>query len=93
MSGVNDRAQLAASAAGLRERRNAELMKDGVTLIDPAVTYVDEGVEVGRDTVLEPIVSLRGKTRVGRGVRIGQGCVILDTGDRGRGARSSPTPS
>jgi bifunctional UDP-N-acetylglucosamine pyrophosphorylase / glucosamine-1-phosphate N-acetyltransferase len=79
VSGVNDRAQLAASAAGLRERRNALLMQQGVTLIDPSVTYVDEGVEVGRDTVLEPLVSLRGKTRVGKGVRIGQGCVIVDT--------------
>ncbi|HZR09503.1 MAG TPA: bifunctional UDP-N-acetylglucosamine diphosphorylase/glucosamine-1-phosphate N-acetyltransferase GlmU, partial [Myxococcales bacterium] len=79
VAGINDRAQLAASAALLRERRNAELMKDGVTLIDPAVTYVDEGVEVGRDTVLEPLVSLRGKTRIGRGARIGQGCVIVDT--------------
>ena len=79
VSGVNDRAQLAFSAAQLRERRNAQLMKDGVTLIDPAVTYVDEGVEVGADTVLEPLVSLRGRTRVGRGARIGQGCVIVDS--------------
>jgi bifunctional UDP-N-acetylglucosamine pyrophosphorylase/glucosamine-1-phosphate N-acetyltransferase len=79
VSGVNDRAQLAASAARLRERRNAQLMKDGVTLVDPAVTYVDEGIEVGADSVLEPMVSLRGKTRVGRGVRIGQGCVIVDS--------------
>ena len=79
VSGVNDRAQLAQSAAQLRERRNAQLMQQGVTLIDPSVTYVDEGVEVGRDTVLEPLVSLRGKTRVGKGARIGQGCVIVDT--------------
>jgi bifunctional UDP-N-acetylglucosamine pyrophosphorylase/glucosamine-1-phosphate N-acetyltransferase len=53
-------------------------MKDGVTIVDPAVTYVDEGVEVGADTVLEPMVSLRGKTRVGKGARIGQGCVLVD---------------
>jgi len=79
VSGVNDRAQLARSAAQLRERRNAQLMKDGVTLVDPAVTYVDEGIEVGADSVLEPMVSLRGKTRVGRGVLIGQGCVIVDS--------------
>ncbi len=79
VSGVNDRAQLARSAAQLRERRNAQLMKDGVTLVDPSVTYVEEGVEVGADTVLEPMVSLRGKTRVGRGVQVGQGCVIVDS--------------
>src|SRR5436189_6401964 len=54
-------------------------MKDGVTFLDPDVTYVDEGIEVGADTVLEPMVSLRGKTRVGRGVHIGQGCVIVDS--------------
>jgi bifunctional UDP-N-acetylglucosamine pyrophosphorylase/glucosamine-1-phosphate N-acetyltransferase len=54
-------------------------MKDGVTLLDPAVTYVDEGIEVGADSLLEPLVSLRGKTRVGKGVRIGQGCVIVDS--------------
>ena len=79
VSGVNDRAQLAFAGAQLRQRKNAQLMKDGVTLLDPAVTYVDEGIEVGPDSVLEPLVSLRGKTRVGRGVRIGQGCVIVDS--------------
>src|SRR5260370_9965968 len=79
VSGVNDRAQLAGSAAGLHKRKNAQLMKDGVTILDPAVTYVEEGVERGPDSVLEPLVSLRGKTRLGRGVRIGQGCVIVDS--------------
>jgi bifunctional UDP-N-acetylglucosamine pyrophosphorylase / glucosamine-1-phosphate N-acetyltransferase len=78
VSGVNDRAQLAWSASKLRERKNAQLMKDGVTIADPAVTYVDEGVEVGTDTVLEPMVALRGKTRIGKGVRIGQGAVLID---------------
>ncbi len=78
VSGVNDRAQLARSAARLRERRLEALMRDGVSVIDPAVTYVDEGVEIGPDTVLEPLVSLRGKTRLGRGVEVGQGCVLVD---------------
>ena len=78
VSGVNDRAQLAWSATQLRERRNAQLMRDGVTMIDPAVTYVDEGVEVAVDALLEPQVSLRGKTRIGRGVEIGQGSVLID---------------
>ena len=78
VSGVNDRSQLASSAARLRERRLSALMREGVSMIDPAVTYVDEGVEIGPDTLLEPLVSLRGKTRVGRGVSIGQGCVLVD---------------
>ncbi|MCA1828681.1 MAG: bifunctional UDP-N-acetylglucosamine diphosphorylase/glucosamine-1-phosphate N-acetyltransferase GlmU [Myxococcales bacterium] len=79
VSGVNDRAQLASSGQQLRQRKNGQLMKDGVTLIDPSVTYVDEGIEVGPDSVLEPLVSLKGKTRIGRGVRVGQGCVIVDS--------------
>jgi bifunctional UDP-N-acetylglucosamine pyrophosphorylase / glucosamine-1-phosphate N-acetyltransferase len=79
VAGVNDRAQLALSAAKLRERKNAQLMKDGVTIVDPLVTYVEDGVEVGADSLLEPMVSLRGKTRVGKGVRIGQGCVVIDS--------------
>jgi bifunctional UDP-N-acetylglucosamine pyrophosphorylase/glucosamine-1-phosphate N-acetyltransferase len=89
VSGVNDRAQLAASAAQLRARKNAQLMKDGVTLRDPSVTYVDEGIEIGPDSMLEPLVSLRGKTRVGRGVEIGQGCVIVDS-EIADGARILP---
>src|SRR5207302_5988575 len=89
VQGVNDRAQLAASAGQLRARKNAQLMKDGVTLRDPSVTYVDEGIEIGPDSVLEPMVSLRGKTRVGRGVEIGQGCVIVDT-EIADGARILP---
>jgi bifunctional UDP-N-acetylglucosamine pyrophosphorylase/glucosamine-1-phosphate N-acetyltransferase len=78
VSGVNDRAQLAWSGERLRQRKNGQLMRDGVTIVDPAVTYVDEGVEVGVDTVLEPMVALRGKTRIGKGARIGQGAVVVD---------------
>jgi bifunctional UDP-N-acetylglucosamine pyrophosphorylase / glucosamine-1-phosphate N-acetyltransferase len=78
VSGVNDRAQLAWSAARLRERRLAALMRDGVSITDPAVTYVDEGVEIGADCVLEPLVSVRGRTRLGSAVEVGQGCVLVD---------------
>ena len=79
VSGVNDRSQLAFTAGQLRERRNLQLMKDGVAMTDPATVYVDEGVEVSPDVTLEPMVSLKGKTRIGRGARIGQGCVITDS--------------
>ena len=77
---MNDRGAARRSAAQLRERRNAQLMQDGVTLqrSRPSPTC-DEGIEVGADSVLEPMVSLRGSTRIGRGVRIGQGCVIVDS--------------
>jgi bifunctional UDP-N-acetylglucosamine pyrophosphorylase / glucosamine-1-phosphate N-acetyltransferase len=89
VSGVNDRSQLAWSAARLRERRLSALMREGVTVVDPAVTYVDEGVEIGPDTVLEPLVSLRGKTRLGRGVEVGQGSVLVDV-EVADGARILP---
>jgi bifunctional UDP-N-acetylglucosamine pyrophosphorylase/glucosamine-1-phosphate N-acetyltransferase len=79
VAGVNDRAQLAWAAAELRRRRLDELMKGGVTVLDPAVTYVDDAVEVDADVTLEPMVSLRGKTQIGQGATIGQGCVLIDT--------------
>jgi bifunctional UDP-N-acetylglucosamine pyrophosphorylase/glucosamine-1-phosphate N-acetyltransferase len=79
VAGVNDRAQLSWAAAELRRRRLDDLMKGGVTVLDPAVTYVDDAVEVGADATLEPMVSLRGKTQIGRGAAIGQGCVLIDT--------------
>jgi bifunctional UDP-N-acetylglucosamine pyrophosphorylase/glucosamine-1-phosphate N-acetyltransferase len=79
VAGVNDRAQLAWAGGELRLRRLDLLMKSGVTVADPRATWIDEGVEVGVDAVLEPLVSLRGKTRIGRGVSVGQGCVIVDS--------------
>ena len=49
----------------LRRRKAETLMRDGVTIVNPAATYIDADVEVGRDTVIEPGVSLLGRTRVG----------------------------
>jgi bifunctional UDP-N-acetylglucosamine pyrophosphorylase/glucosamine-1-phosphate N-acetyltransferase len=69
--GVNDRAQLAAAAAVLRRRMLERLMEAGVTMVDPATVYPDVDVEVGRDTVLEPLVFLEAGTRVGEGCHIG----------------------
>jgi bifunctional UDP-N-acetylglucosamine pyrophosphorylase/glucosamine-1-phosphate N-acetyltransferase len=89
VSGVNDRVQLAASAAKLRERRLLQLMKDGVTVVDPATTWLDEGVEIGLDSTLEPMVSLRGNTRLGKNVEVGQGSVLVDV-EVEEGARILP---
>jgi bifunctional UDP-N-acetylglucosamine pyrophosphorylase/glucosamine-1-phosphate N-acetyltransferase len=68
---VNDRAQLAEAAAALRRRTLERLLADGVTVIDPATTYLDVDVEVGQDTVLEPLTFLEAGTRVGAGCVIG----------------------
>ena len=75
--GVNDREQLAA-AAHLRRRALGRLMSQGVTIIDPATTYVDDPVEVGRDTVVEPFTLLRGLTVIGERCRIGPHCELID---------------
>lgn len=52
--GVNTRAHLARAEKIMRERINARLMDAGVTLIDPATTYIDADIEIGMDTVIEP---------------------------------------
>ncbi len=77
--GINDRGDLASAEAQLRRNKAETLMRDGVTLTDPAVTYIDEAVEVGPDTVIEPGVSLRGATRVGSGCRIGTYSTLTDS--------------
>ncbi len=77
--GVNDREQLARVGAICRERINRELMLSGVGMSDPDRTYVDFGVEVGRDTVIMPLVFLKGRTRIGPGCRIGPCTEINDS--------------
>ena len=74
--GVNTRVELAQAAAGIRSRVNARLMQSGVTLIDPANTYIDEGVEIGRDTLIEPGCVIQGDSKVGSGVHLKPHCVI-----------------
>lgn len=69
--GVNDRAQLAAAEAELRRRRNDELMRAGVTMIDPANTYVDTSVRIANDVTLHPGTRLTGTTTVAQGAEIG----------------------
>ncbi len=64
--GVNDRAELARIEKILRLRKAESLMRAGVTVVNPEATYIDEDVEVGADTIIEPGVSLLGMSRVGR---------------------------
>jgi bifunctional UDP-N-acetylglucosamine pyrophosphorylase/glucosamine-1-phosphate N-acetyltransferase len=77
--GINDRLQLAWAASRMREKINAALMRSGVTMIDPATTYLDMGVEIGRDTVIYPQTIMEGKTRVGQNCRLGPGLHLIDT--------------
>jgi len=76
---VNDRVDLARAERLLRDRIRERLMLDGVTLVDPATTYVDAGVEVGADTVLLPGTILSGGTRIASGCRIGPNARIVDS--------------
>jgi bifunctional UDP-N-acetylglucosamine pyrophosphorylase/glucosamine-1-phosphate N-acetyltransferase len=84
--GVNDRAQLAAAEAVMRERLLTGLMRSGVTITDPAATYVDVGVTVGQDTILLPGTLLQGATRVGERCVIGPHATLVDA-TVGDGAR------
>lgn len=77
--GVNDRVQLAEASATLRSRINRELMLSGVSIIDPAATYIEEGVQIGEDTIIYPAVHLSGSTVIGSGCRIEPGVVIRDS--------------
>ncbi len=77
--GVNDRVDLADAEQRMQRRLRAQLMRDGVTLIDPARVTLHAGVEVGPDTVIEPDVSLLGQTFIGPGCHIEQGCRISDS--------------
>jgi len=74
--GVNDRKQLAALAAIQRGRILDRLMAEGVTVLDPASTYVDDTVVIGPDTTLYPNVLIEGATTIGSDCVIGSGCHI-----------------
>jgi bifunctional UDP-N-acetylglucosamine pyrophosphorylase/glucosamine-1-phosphate N-acetyltransferase len=77
--GVNDRRQLAELGGIMRRRILDRLMAAGVTVIDPATTYVDDTVTIGMDTVLHPNVSLAGRTVVGAECVVSAGCQVTDT--------------
>ena len=76
--GVNDRADLADVRALAQRRIHESHMKAGVTIVDPATTLIDAGVELEADSVIEPCCFLRGRTRVGAGSRIGPLTTLID---------------
>jgi bifunctional UDP-N-acetylglucosamine pyrophosphorylase/glucosamine-1-phosphate N-acetyltransferase len=76
--GVNDRAQLAESAALLRDQINEGLMKAGVTIVDPLSTWVDSTATVESDVTLLPGTWIAGSTTVAHGAIIGPRTTLLD---------------
>ena len=68
--GINSRTELAEVGAVVRQNKNEELMAAGVTLVDPATTYIDPRAEIGSDTVIHPGVIIEGATRIGKACEI-----------------------
>jgi bifunctional UDP-N-acetylglucosamine pyrophosphorylase/glucosamine-1-phosphate N-acetyltransferase len=82
--GVNTRVHLSEAEAGMRSRVNRMHMLNGVSIIDPASTYIGMDVQIGSDTVIQPNTHLRGETKIGAGGEIGPNTIITDCeiGDR-----------
>ncbi|MCI0339525.1 MAG: bifunctional UDP-N-acetylglucosamine diphosphorylase/glucosamine-1-phosphate N-acetyltransferase GlmU [Acidobacteria bacterium] len=90
LDGVNTRAELAEMWKRLRHQTLNRLMAEGVTIIDPDSTYIDDSVEIGRDTIIHPQVIIEGNSRIGRNceinswshltnVEIGDECRVLNS--------------
>ncbi|MBM3943263.1 MAG: UDP-N-acetylglucosamine diphosphorylase/glucosamine-1-phosphate N-acetyltransferase [SAR202 cluster bacterium] len=84
--GINNRVQLAQLEAIQQQRIRERWMLAGVTITDPASTYIDAEVNIGQDTVILPNTHLQGKTSIGSDCTVGPGSVVRDTrvGDRCR---------
>jgi bifunctional UDP-N-acetylglucosamine pyrophosphorylase/glucosamine-1-phosphate N-acetyltransferase len=76
--GVNTRAELAAAAAALRDRINLEHMLAGVSIVDPASTWIEPDVQLEADSTIHPFTVLRGSTSVAAGAEIGPHVVAID---------------
>ena len=77
--GINDRVELAQTEKVLRLRKAEALMREGVTIVDPQSTYIDADVLVGRDSVIEPGVTLRGTTRMGEACTVQAWSTLTDS--------------
>jgi bifunctional UDP-N-acetylglucosamine pyrophosphorylase/glucosamine-1-phosphate N-acetyltransferase len=87
--GVNTRVELAKAAAVLRDRINETHMLAGVTIVDPATTWIEPTVEIEADATIQPFTLLRGSTRIATGAEIGANTVAIDA-HIGRSATVGP---
>ncbi len=87
--GVNDRIQLSEAERILLRRKIESLQREGITVRLPETVYIEWDVSVGKDSEIEPHVSLKGNTKVGEKTFIGQGSII-ENSEIGRGVRILP---
>jgi bifunctional UDP-N-acetylglucosamine pyrophosphorylase/glucosamine-1-phosphate N-acetyltransferase len=85
--GVNTRAELALAAASLRDRINEAHMLAGVTIVDPASTWIEAGVEIEQDVVVHPYTVIRGGVRIESGAEIGPFAYVRPVSVIGEGAK------
>ncbi len=78
VAGINDRVQLSELAAELNRRIVAAHQRAGVTVVDPASTWIDVDVSIGRDSIIRPGTQLLGATRIGSGSEIGPDTTLTD---------------
>ena len=76
---VNDRVQLAQARRIYNDRLLERWMRSGVTIIDPATTWLDADVTLEPDAEIGPSTQLEGRTAIAAGARVGPGCVLRDT--------------
>jgi bifunctional UDP-N-acetylglucosamine pyrophosphorylase/glucosamine-1-phosphate N-acetyltransferase len=77
--GINTRVHLAEAEAVMRQRINRELMLAGVSMLDPASTYIETDVKIGKDTVVMPNTYIQGNTTIGEGCEIGPNAHIRNS--------------
>ena len=65
LMGINTRSELAETWKRMRQEILERLMSSGVTIVDPASTYIDDSVEIGQDTIIHPQVIIEGNSRIG----------------------------
>ncbi|MBN1795267.1 MAG: NTP transferase domain-containing protein [Sedimentisphaerales bacterium] len=76
--GANDRRQLSIIGRIMQQRIQERLMAEGVTIVDPANTWIDSRAEIGADTIIEPFSYIQGKVKIGKACRIGPFAYLID---------------
>jgi bifunctional UDP-N-acetylglucosamine pyrophosphorylase / glucosamine-1-phosphate N-acetyltransferase len=83
--GINDREELARIEKILQQKIQSAHMLNGVTIVDPANTYIEAAVSIGRDTIIYPFTVIEGEVRIGADCRIGpfshiRGVTVVEDG-------------